>query len=127
MSIHTVLNDTVCSLVALKGEQKVAENSCLDQAIWVIKKFSSWMTDLSSIRVGGGRVSAHPETSKQSSTAHPYRGSFSLESLLAEQMTRAKLSKFGEKLHRFFPVYVSQRFLCCQQHVTGKFAMHTIL
>jgi hypothetical protein len=53
------------------------------------------MTDLSSIRVGGGRVSAHPETSKQSSAAHPCRGSFSLESLLAEQMTRAKPSKFS--------------------------------
>jgi hypothetical protein len=34
------------------------------------------MTDLSSIRVGGGRVSAHPETSKQSSTAHPAGGLF---------------------------------------------------
>jgi hypothetical protein len=85
------------------------------------------MTDLSGIRVGGSRVSAHPETSKQSSAAHPYRGSFSLESLLAEQMTRAKPSKFGEELHRFSLFYVSQRFLCCQQHGTSKFALHTIL
>ncbi len=65
------------------------------------------MTDLSSIRVGGGGVSAHPETSKQSSTAHPcWRGSFSLESLLAEQMTRANLEKSSTGFSQFTLVSV---------------------
>jgi len=83
------------------------------------------MTDLSSIRVGGGRVSAHPETSKQSSTAHPAGvGVFFLGKSFSGTNDTCK---FGEKLHRFSPFHVSQRFLCCQQHITGKFALHTIL
>ncbi len=36
-ALYSTQKDTVCSPVALKGEQKVAENSCLDQAIWVLK------------------------------------------------------------------------------------------